>query len=142
MLEIPLFLVVVIVFAGCGNFVFEVVYGAAGFGHEAAHILGHFGEGAGAEDYQEDQAYYHHFLRADTEHGTEYNPEAHSLQTAETRRLGQRIYSAHVSLRRGTFVISWGAARTIAVTLASRTERGPAGDFDYAGAVRTTLDPL
>jgi coenzyme F420 biosynthesis associated uncharacterized protein len=39
-------------------------------------------------------------------------------------------------------MISWGAARTIAVTLASRTERGPAGDFDYAGAVRTTLDPL
>ena len=39
-------------------------------------------------------------------------------------------------------MISWGAARTIAVTLASRTERGPAGDFDYADAVRTTLDPL
>ena len=39
-------------------------------------------------------------------------------------------------------MISWGAARTIAVTLASRTERGPAGDFDYAGAVRATLDPL
>jgi coenzyme F420 biosynthesis associated uncharacterized protein len=39
-------------------------------------------------------------------------------------------------------MISWGAARTIAVTLASRTERGPAGDFDYAGAVRATIDPL
>jgi coenzyme F420 biosynthesis associated uncharacterized protein len=39
-------------------------------------------------------------------------------------------------------MISWSAARTIAVTLASRTERGPSGDFDYAGAVRTTLDPL
>jgi coenzyme F420 biosynthesis associated uncharacterized protein len=39
-------------------------------------------------------------------------------------------------------MISWGAARTIAVTLAARTERGPAGDFDYAGAVQTTLDPL
>jgi len=39
-------------------------------------------------------------------------------------------------------MISWGAARTIAVTLASRTERGPAGDFDYAGAVQTTIDPL
>jgi coenzyme F420 biosynthesis associated uncharacterized protein len=54
----------------------------------------------------------------------------------------QRIYSEHVSLRWKPFMISWGAARTIAVTLASRTERGPAGDFDYAGAVRTTLDPL
>jgi coenzyme F420 biosynthesis associated uncharacterized protein len=39
-------------------------------------------------------------------------------------------------------MISWGAARTIAVTLASRTERGPAGDFDYAGAVGATIDPL
>jgi coenzyme F420 biosynthesis associated uncharacterized protein len=39
-------------------------------------------------------------------------------------------------------MISWGAARTIAVTLASRTERGPAGDFDYARAVRATIDPL
>ncbi|MBA3616541.1 MAG: zinc-dependent metalloprotease, partial [Rubrobacteraceae bacterium] len=39
-------------------------------------------------------------------------------------------------------MISWGAARTIAVTLASRTERGPASDFDYAGAVQTTIDPL
>jgi coenzyme F420 biosynthesis associated uncharacterized protein len=39
-------------------------------------------------------------------------------------------------------MISWGAVRTIAVTLASRTERGPAGDFDYAGAVQATLDPL
>jgi coenzyme F420 biosynthesis associated uncharacterized protein len=39
-------------------------------------------------------------------------------------------------------LISWGAARTIAVTLASRTERGPAGDFDYAGAVENTIDPL
>ncbi len=39
-------------------------------------------------------------------------------------------------------MISWGAARTIAVTLASRTERGPAGDFDYAGAVENTIDPL
>src|SRR5688500_11996530 len=39
-------------------------------------------------------------------------------------------------------MISWGAARTIAVTLASRTERGPAGDFDYVRAVETTLGPL
>ena len=39
-------------------------------------------------------------------------------------------------------MISWGAVRTIAVTLASRTERVPCGDFDYAGAVATTIDPL
>ena len=39
-------------------------------------------------------------------------------------------------------MISWGAVRTIAVTLASRTERVPRGDFDYAGAVATTIDPL
>ena len=39
-------------------------------------------------------------------------------------------------------MISWGAARTIAVALASRTERGPAGDFDYARAVEHTIDPL
>ena len=39
-------------------------------------------------------------------------------------------------------MISWGAVRTIAVTLASRTERAPRGDFDYAGAVARTLDPL
>ena len=39
-------------------------------------------------------------------------------------------------------MISWGAVRTIAVALASRTERAPRGDFDYAGAVARTLDPL
>ena len=39
-------------------------------------------------------------------------------------------------------MIYWGAVRTIAVTLASRTERVPRGDFDYAGAVATTIDPL
>ena len=39
-------------------------------------------------------------------------------------------------------MISWGAVRTIAVTLASRTERVPRGDFDYVGAVATTIDPL
>lgn len=39
-------------------------------------------------------------------------------------------------------MISWGAVRTIAVALASRTERVPRGDFDYAAAVATTLDPL
>lgn len=39
-------------------------------------------------------------------------------------------------------MISWGAVRTIAVALASRTERTPAGDFDYAGAVESALDPL
>ena len=39
-------------------------------------------------------------------------------------------------------MISWDAVRTIAVTLASRTERVPRGDFDYAGAVATTIDPL
>jgi coenzyme F420 biosynthesis associated uncharacterized protein len=39
-------------------------------------------------------------------------------------------------------VISWNAARAIAVTLASRTERAPAGDFDYPGAVEETLRPL
>ena len=39
-------------------------------------------------------------------------------------------------------MISWGAARTIAVTLASRTERAPAGDFDYPAAVEETLRPL
>ena len=39
-------------------------------------------------------------------------------------------------------MISWGAARTIAVTLASRSERAPAADFDYPGAVGKTLAPL
>jgi hypothetical protein len=42
-------------------------------------------------------------------------------------------------------VISWGVARTIAVTLASRTEGVvPArhGAFDYPGAVREALGPL
>jgi uncharacterized protein (DUF2342 family) len=39
-------------------------------------------------------------------------------------------------------VISWNAARAIAVTLASRTERAPAGDFDYPAAVEETLRPL
>ena len=39
-------------------------------------------------------------------------------------------------------MISWGAARTIAVTLASRSERAPAADFDYPGAVNETLTPL
>ncbi len=39
-------------------------------------------------------------------------------------------------------MISWGAARTIAVTLASRSEKAPAADFDYPGAVEETLMPL
>jgi coenzyme F420 biosynthesis associated uncharacterized protein len=39
-------------------------------------------------------------------------------------------------------LISWGAVRTIAVTLASRTERVSKGDFDYAAAVEETLVPL
>lgn len=39
-------------------------------------------------------------------------------------------------------MISWGAARTIAVTLASRTENRAAGDFDYPAAVERTLGPL
>ena len=40
-------------------------------------------------------------------------------------------------------MISWGAVRTIATTLASRTEtRALTGDFDYSDAVERTLDPL
>ncbi len=39
-------------------------------------------------------------------------------------------------------MISWGAVRTIAVALASRTERDPGLDFDYAVAVERTLMPL
>ena len=39
-------------------------------------------------------------------------------------------------------MISWGAVRTIAVALASRTERSPSADFDYARAVERTLTPL
>lgn len=39
-------------------------------------------------------------------------------------------------------MISWPAVRAIAVALARRTERSPAPDFDYAGAVSRTLDPL
>jgi coenzyme F420 biosynthesis associated uncharacterized protein len=39
-------------------------------------------------------------------------------------------------------LISWAAVRTIAVTLASRTERVPTGDFDYAAAVEQTVGPL
>ena len=39
-------------------------------------------------------------------------------------------------------MISWGAVRTIAVALASRTERAPNGEFDYARAVEAALDPL
>ncbi len=39
-------------------------------------------------------------------------------------------------------MISWGAVRTIAVSLASRSERDPTSDFDYARAVGDALDPL
>ena len=39
-------------------------------------------------------------------------------------------------------MISWNAARAIAVTLAARTERAPATDFDYPAAVEETLRPL
>ena len=53
-----LFFLLVFILACCGNFFLEVVYGAAGFGYEAAHVSGHLGEGAGAEDHQEDEAYY------------------------------------------------------------------------------------
>jgi coenzyme F420 biosynthesis associated uncharacterized protein len=39
-------------------------------------------------------------------------------------------------------MISWGAVRTIAVALASRTEKASGGDFDYERAVGRALDPL
>lgn len=40
-------------------------------------------------------------------------------------------------------MIAWGAARTIAVALASRTENTDAtGEFDYRAAVERTMDPL
>jgi coenzyme F420 biosynthesis associated uncharacterized protein len=39
-------------------------------------------------------------------------------------------------------LISWQAARAIAVTLASRSERAPTDDFDYPAAVSGTLKPL
>jgi coenzyme F420 biosynthesis associated uncharacterized protein len=39
-------------------------------------------------------------------------------------------------------MISWGTARTIAVTLASRTENQDTGDFDYPAAVEQALGPL
>ncbi|MGB3681579.1 MAG: zinc-dependent metalloprotease [Rubrobacteraceae bacterium] len=40
-------------------------------------------------------------------------------------------------------MIAWGAARTIAVALASRTENvGDTGDFDYRAAVERTMTPL
>ena len=39
-------------------------------------------------------------------------------------------------------MISWSTARAIAVALASRTERTPAGDFDYPAAVEETMGPL
>ncbi len=39
-------------------------------------------------------------------------------------------------------MISWGAARKIAVALASRTEKQATGDFDYPAAVERTLGPL
>jgi coenzyme F420 biosynthesis associated uncharacterized protein len=39
-------------------------------------------------------------------------------------------------------LIAWGAARAIAVALASRTENVSGGDFNYAGAVERALDPL
>jgi coenzyme F420 biosynthesis associated uncharacterized protein len=39
-------------------------------------------------------------------------------------------------------MISWSAARAIAVTLASRSEKPPTSDFDYPAAVERTLAPL
>jgi coenzyme F420 biosynthesis associated uncharacterized protein len=54
----------------------------------------------------------------------------------------QRIYSRDDASDRVLPVISWGAVRTIAVALASRTERVPSRDFDYARAVERVLDPL
>ena len=39
-------------------------------------------------------------------------------------------------------MISWGAVRTIAVALASRTEKASDGDFDYERAVERAVDPL
>ncbi|QIN83402.1 hypothetical protein GBA63_12720 [Rubrobacter tropicus] len=39
-------------------------------------------------------------------------------------------------------MISWSAARAIAVALASRSESPPTTDFDYPGAVEETLTPL
>jgi coenzyme F420 biosynthesis associated uncharacterized protein len=39
-------------------------------------------------------------------------------------------------------MISWSAVRTIAVALASRTERHPDPDFDYPAAVERALAPL
>jgi coenzyme F420 biosynthesis associated uncharacterized protein len=39
-------------------------------------------------------------------------------------------------------MISWGVVRTIAVALASRTEKASDGDFDYEWAVERAVDPL
>src|SRR5918994_2591696 len=113
-------LLVVLVVAGCGDLLLEIVDGAAGFGHEAAHVLGHLRQRARAEDHEEDEPDYHHLLRPHAEHTTEYNPRTRTIQTAATRSPWQRIYSSHVHERESLPMISWGAARTIAVTLASR----------------------
>lgn len=56
---------------------------------------------------------------------------------------GQRIYSDHENLSVEPKLISWGGVRTIAVTLASRTENAaPPDSFDYREAVQRTLEPL
>jgi coenzyme F420 biosynthesis associated uncharacterized protein len=39
-------------------------------------------------------------------------------------------------------MISWGVVRTIAVALASRTEKASDGEFDYERAVERAVDPL
>src|ERR671911_417129 len=54
----------------------------------------------------------------------------------------QRYTQGHEDFYEAPAMISWGAVRTIAVTLASRTEQASSGDFDYARAVARTLDPL
>ena len=54
----------------------------------------------------------------------------------------QRYTQGHEDFYEALAMISWGAVRTIAVTLASRTELASSGDFDYARAVERTLDPL
>lgn len=132
-----LFIFVIIVVFG-GKFVFELVHGAAGFVHEASQVAGHLRDSVGAEDHQDQQADNDHLLRTDTEHGLNISLRGR----AYNEFYGTALYSDHETLYKGPYVISWGAVRTIAVTLASRTESSIRGDFDYSAAVGRALDPL
>lgn len=89
--------VVIVVFVVLGGqFVLEVVNGAAGLVDEAAHVAGHLRQPAGAEDQEEQQADDDHLLRTNSEHTVNitFRPHAYNEFAARAYILEDMKYPA------------------------------------------------